>query len=88
VTREEITILQAICQSDYKAYLPQGSSVAAFREFDALVATLAEMKKAGWIELEVERAGKAVKGYKQKYRAAAAHCTRRGREAPRRLGEG
>jgi hypothetical protein len=87
MTQEELTILQAICQSDYKAYLPQGSSVAAVREFDALVATLAEMKKAGWIELEVEQGGKAVKGYKQKYRAAAARCTKHGREALRMLGE-
>jgi hypothetical protein len=88
MTREEIAILRAICQSDYKAYLPQGTSVAAFREFDALVATLAEMKKAGWIELEVEKGGKAVKGYKQKHRAAAARCTKHGREALRMLGEG
>jgi hypothetical protein len=51
------------------------------------VATLAEMKKAGWIELEVEKSGKAVKGYKQKYRAAAARCTKHGREALRLLGE-
>jgi hypothetical protein len=87
MTQEEIRILRAICQSDYKTYLPQGSSVAAFREFDALVATLAEMKKAGWIELEVERAGEAVKGYEQKYRATAARCTRHGREALRMLGE-
>jgi hypothetical protein len=88
MTREEIAMLRAICQSDYKAYLPQGSSVPAFREFDALVATLAEMKKASWIELEVEKGGKAVKGYKQKYRAAAARCTKHGREALRMLGEG
>jgi hypothetical protein len=87
MTREEIVILRTICQSDYKAYLPHGSSIAAFREFDALVATLAEMKKAGWIELEVEKGGKAVQGYRQKYRAAAARCTRHGREAVRLLGE-
>jgi hypothetical protein len=54
------------------AYIPQGSSTTALREFDALVAALCGMKKAGWIELEVEKAGKPVKGYKQKYRAAAA----------------
>jgi hypothetical protein len=69
------------------AYIPEGSSTTALREFDALVATLAEMRKAGWIELEVEKGGKAVKGYKQKYRAAAARCTRHGREALRVLGE-
>ena len=30
MTREGIAVLRAICQLDYKAYLPQGSSVAAF----------------------------------------------------------
>jgi hypothetical protein len=45
------------------------------------------MKKMGLIELEVEKGGKAVKGYKQKYRAAAARCTKHGREALRMLGE-
>jgi hypothetical protein len=69
------------------AYIPEGSSTTALREFDALVAALYGMKKAGWIELEVEKAGKPVKGYKQKYRAAAARCTKHGREALRMLGE-
>jgi hypothetical protein len=67
-------------------YIPQGSSITALREFDSLVAALYRMKEAGWIELEVEKAGKPVKGYKQKYRAAAARCTRHGREALRLLG--
>jgi hypothetical protein len=88
VTEQEIQLLRALCATDYKAFLPEGPSTAERREFDALVATLAEMKKAGWIELEVEKSGKAVKGYKQKYRAAAARCTKHGREALRMLGEG
>ena len=87
MTEQEITLLRALCRSDHMAYIPEGSSTTALREFDALVATLAEMRKAGWIELEVEKGGKAVKGYKQKYRAAAARCTRHGREALRVLGE-
>jgi hypothetical protein len=33
MTWEEIAILRAICQSEYKAYLPQGSSG---RRFEAL----------------------------------------------------
>jgi len=69
------------------AYIPQGSSTTALREFDALVLALYRMKKLGWIKLEVEKGGKAVKGYKQKYRAAAARCRRNGREALRTLGE-
>jgi hypothetical protein len=86
VREQELTLLRALCRSDHMAYIPQGSSATALREFDALVAALYGMKKAGWIELEVEKAGKAVKGYKQRYRAAAARCTKHGREALRMLG--
>jgi hypothetical protein len=87
VTEQELTLLRAVCRSDHMAYIPQGSSTTALRDFDALVAALYGMKKLGWIELEVEKAGKPVKGYKQRYRAAAARCTRHGREALRLLGE-
>ena len=69
------------------AYIPQGSSTTALREFDDLVLALYGMRMMGWIELVVEKGGKALKGYKQKYRAAAARCTRHGREAVRLLGE-
>jgi hypothetical protein len=87
VTEQEITALRALCRSEHMAYIPQGSSVIALREFDALVAALYSMEKAGWIELEVEKGSKAVKGHKQKYRAAAARCTKHGWEALRLLGE-
>ena len=86
MTEQEITALRALCRSDHLAYIPQGSSTSALREFDALVLALYGMKKMGWIELEVEKGGKAVKGYKQKYRAAAARCTPHGRETLRLLG--
>jgi hypothetical protein len=69
------------------AYLPQGSSISALREFDALVATLQQWKKAGWIQLEVVRSGRTVKGYRRKYKAAAARCTQHGEEALRMLGK-
>ena len=69
------------------ACIPQGSSTTALREFDDLVLTLYGMKMMGWIELVVEKGGKALKGYKQKYRAAAARCTRHGREAVKLLWE-
>lgn len=52
------------------ACLPQGSSTTALREFDALVASLQQMKKAAWIELQVEKSGKRIGGYWQKYTAA------------------
>jgi hypothetical protein len=47
------------------AYLPQGSSVAALQEFDALVALLRQWKEAGWIQLEVIRSGRKVRGYRR-----------------------
>ena len=87
MTDQEIALLRELCRSDHMAYLPQGSSTTALREFDGLVLALYGMKKMGWIELEVEKGGRTVKGYRQKYRAASARCTRHGREALRMLGE-
>jgi hypothetical protein len=87
VTDQEIRILRALCRTDQMAYLPQGSSVSALQEFDALVSLLRQWKKAGWIQLEVVRSGRKVNGYRRRYTAAAARCTRHGREALRRLGE-
>jgi hypothetical protein len=87
VTEQEIAVLRALCRSDHMGYIPRGPSTTALREFDDLVLSLYGMKKMGLIELEVEKGGKAVKGYKQKYRAAAARCTKHGREALRMLGE-
>ena len=86
MTEQEITILQALCQADHQLYKPQSSSLAALRGFDELVASLQEMKKAGWIELEVEKSGKLIRGYLRRYKAAAARCTPDGRETLRLLG--
>jgi hypothetical protein len=44
------------------------------------------MKKAGWIELEVEKSNKLIRGYLRRYKTAAARCTPNGREALRLLG--
>jgi hypothetical protein len=87
VTDQEIRLLRALCRTDEMAYLPQGSSVSALQEFDALVTLLRQWKKAGWIQLEIVRSGRKVNGYRRRYTAAAARCTRYGREALRRLGE-
>ena len=88
LTEQGLTLLREFCRPDHLGYIPQGSSTTALREFDDLVLALYGMQRMGWIELEVEKGGKPVKGYKQKYRAAAARCTRQGREALRLLGEG
>jgi hypothetical protein len=86
VTEQEILLLRSICQADHKVYAPQSSSLANLRGFDELVASLQEMKKAGWIELEVEKSGKLMRGYLRRYKAAAARCTKHGREALALLG--
>jgi hypothetical protein len=88
LTEQELRLLRELCRSDHMGYIPQGSSTTALREFDDLVLALYGMQKMGWIELEVEKGGKPAKGYKQKYRGAAARCTKHGREALRILGEG
>lgn len=86
VTEQKILLLQEICQADHKVYAPESSSLADLRGFDELVASLQEMKKAGWIELEVEKSGKLIRGYLRRYKAAAARCTSHGREALALLG--
>ncbi len=83
---QEITLLRELCRSDHMAYLPQGSSITALREFDALVASLQQMKKAAWIKLQVDKSGKRMGGYRQKYTAAVARCNKHGKEALRLLG--
>jgi hypothetical protein len=67
------------------AYLPEGFSIPDLRAFDALVTILGQWKKAGWIQLEVVRSGRTVKGYRRKYTAAAARCTPQGKMALRLL---
>ena len=67
--------------------MPEDNTVAAVARFEATLASLREMQKAGWIELEVNKpTGRrgARPGVK---RAAAAQCTEAGREALRLLGE-
>ena len=40
MTEQEIRLLRALCRGDQMAYLPQGFSVSALQEFDALMAQL------------------------------------------------
>ena len=88
MTEQQITVLRALCEAGGEVYQPQSSSLVALREFDELVATLQDMNKAGWIELEVEKSGKMIRGYLRRYKTAAAQCTPHGREALRLLGIG
>jgi hypothetical protein len=87
VTNEEIGLLRTICREDLKTYLPASAQLDALQAFDALVASLQKMRRAGWIELEVQKSGKLIRSYLRRYKAAAARCTRHGREALSPLGE-
>jgi hypothetical protein len=87
VTDEEVYFLRALCRTDQQSLLPQGTSVEQLRQFDELVESLKRMQKAGWIELEVAEGGtRKVKGYRRRYRAAAARCTEEGKRALDLLG--
>ena len=55
MAEQETKLLRALCRSDHMAYIPQGSSTTALREFDDLVLALYGMKMMGWIELVVEK---------------------------------
>lgn len=70
--------------------MPEGTSAAALAEFEATLASLREMQKAGWIELKVlpENKRRVANRRRQKYHGAAARCTVAGWEALRLLGEG
>jgi hypothetical protein len=87
VTPAEVALLKSLCQGDVVSFMPEGNTAAARAKYEATIESLREMKKAGWIELEVNkptgrRGGRSgVKG------AAAARCTEAGRNALRLLGE-
>jgi hypothetical protein len=68
-------------------FLPAGQSAAEAQVFDDLVEWLQRLQRLKWIELEVgEKAGRVGK-YQRKYIAAAARCTKHGRQVLALLGE-
>jgi hypothetical protein len=87
VTEKEIALLHAICETDHKVYTPESRTLGTLQAFDELVAALQQMQKAGWIELEVRKSGGVIRGYRRKYKGAAARCTKQGQEALTMLGE-
>ncbi len=64
--------------------MPKGTTRAAVARFEATLASLKEMQKAGWVELQIADEKKL---QRQTEREAAARCTEAGREALRLLGE-
>jgi hypothetical protein len=65
--------------------MPEGHT-AALAGFEATLASLREMQKGGWVELEVAEEGRR-RRHRQAIRGAAAWCTEAGREPLRLLGE-
>ncbi len=85
MTEAEITLLRSLAEVDVVTFMPEGTTRAAVARFEATLASLKEMQKAGWVELEIADEKKRQRG--QPRRGAAARCTEAGREALRLLGE-
>jgi hypothetical protein len=82
MTDEEISLLRSLSEVELLTFLPEGTTPAALRRFDEVVAALRRMQKAGWIELELAPAQRVRAGRNRgKYRAAAAKCTEEGKRA-------
>ena len=86
MTNEEILFLQGLCQVESRKFGLRGKRLTDLRQFDEFVDHLLRLEEAGWIELEVIRVHRSVRGYQRRYRAAAARCTDRCREALGMLG--
>jgi hypothetical protein len=79
VTPAEITILRSLAEADVVTFMPEGHTAAALARFEAILESLSEMEKAGWLELEVADDRKRVRGPpRQKVKGAAARCTEAG----------
>jgi hypothetical protein len=88
MTEAELTSLRSLAAADVVTFMPEDNTAGARARYEATVACLTEMQKAGWVALEVADDRKRVRGgHRQKAKGAAARCTEAGREALRQLGE-
>jgi hypothetical protein len=88
VTAAEIALLRSLAEADVVTFMPESSTAAAVARFEATLASLRDLQKAGWVEIEVADEQKRRRGrHRQTKRGAAARCTEAGREALRLLGE-
>jgi hypothetical protein len=53
VTPAEIALLRSLCAADVVTFMPDDKTAAAGARYDATIESLREMRKAGWVELEV-----------------------------------
>jgi hypothetical protein len=88
LTDEELTLLRRIAAADEPVMFPaEGRTTQAEHAFDHRVDVLRDLRKAGWIVLEVWPAEKGQRGHgRRRYTAAQASCTASGREALELIG--
>lgn len=88
MTPAEFALLRSLAEADAVTFMPEGYTAAALARFEATVASLRDLQKAGWIELEIAEEQKRPRGrHRQIVRGAEARCTEAGREALRLLGD-
>jgi hypothetical protein len=88
MTDAEISLLRSLAEADVVTFMPEGNTAAAVARFEATLASLRDLQKAGWVELEVAEEQKRRRGrHQETKRGATARCTEQGREALRLMGE-
>ena len=83
LTDEELALLRRLAEADEPImFHAERRSVPAYLAFDHQVDVLRDLRKAGWIVLEVWRAEKGQRGHaRRQFTAAQARCTASGQEA-------
>jgi len=83
LTNEELELLRRIATANPPVmFQAEGRTVPADLAFDHQVDVLRDLRKAGWIVLEVWVAEAGNRGHaRRRYSAAQAYCTESGREA-------
>jgi hypothetical protein len=88
LTDEELELLRRIAAANAPVmFQAEGRTVPAHLAFDHRVDVLRDLRKAGWIVLEVWVAEPGNRGHaRRRFSAAQAYCTESGREALELLG--
>jgi hypothetical protein len=79
VTEAQITLLRSLAEADVVTFIPEGNTAAAaLARFEATLARLRDLLKAGWVELEVAEEQKRRRGRHRQTKHAAAARSRAG----------
>lgn len=89
LTDEELELLRRIAAANAPLmFQAEGRTVPAHLAFDHRVDVLRDLRKAGWLVLEVWVAEPGNRGHaRRRYSAAQAYCTESGREALEMIGD-